>query len=115
MPAYATLDHYNSPKLNAYRIRLNVSAGRVLNGVTFVQVLKTDGYIVLVPADGNLDVKRSRVTDSRGRKVVSMNMYVRDGFVPAAWFGTGERFKVKRTRDGKLCICLKEVVQNNGE
>ena len=113
MPAYAMLDHYQGQRVEMYRIRMNSKVRDALVGIEFVRVYKasTHEYIVLKPVLDMDDKKpKSKLLRNKSIIAVSVNRYVSDGFLPAHWFGTGNKYKVKRAADGSIYICLKEVL-----
>lgn len=111
MAAYAMLDAHNGQTTTNYNIRLNRVASAALDGVQFVQVLKSMDYIVLKPATAGTPAITSRLSRQKSQIRITCNGYVVRGFLPKQWFGTGEKFKVKRSADGSLYICRKEVIE----
>lgn len=96
------------------RIRFNSYASDLLANVPYVTLGKNANYIVLIPQ------KLSTSTSVRvgkgvcGETYISMNKAVYShGFLSESLFD-GTRYAVKKTKDGKICICLKEVVIPNG-
>lgn len=112
MVAYASLDYYSCKNAENYRIRLNKPVLDALDGVEFVQVLRSQSneYIVLKPVAPNSAIRKSKLTRRRGMVCLSANGYVGESFLPRYWFGTGDHYKVKKVKDGSICICLKEVL-----
>ena len=112
MIAAATLDHYEGQESFIYRIRLNRTVKDALDGVEYVQVLKSSkhDYIVIRPVGEDFVGKKSKLLRKRSDIQVTCNGYVSSGFLPKYWFGTGARYKVKRAGDGSMYICLKEVL-----
>ena len=112
MVAFAALDHYDGERTETFRIRMNKTVMDALDGVEFVQVLKSTkmDYIVLKPVSEDSPVKKSRLLRKRSDIQITANSYVSAGFLPKHWFGTGEKHKVKKAKDGSFYICLKEVL-----
>jgi hypothetical protein len=110
--AFAMLDHYEGERSSVYRIRMNRTVRDAMAGVEFVQVLKSTripvDYIVIKPAEENAPVKKSRLLRKNSDVQITANGYVSAGFLPRHWFGTGEKYKVKKAKDGSFYICLKE-------
>ena len=112
MPAYAMLDHYQGQRVEMYRIRMNSKVRDALVGIEYVRVYKssTHDYIVLKPVPEDDDKPKSKLLRNKSIIAVSVNKHISAGFLPAHWFGTVEKYKVKRAADGSIYICLKEVL-----
>lgn len=110
MAAYARLDHYVWARGDTYRIRVNRTVRDALKGVDYVRIRKNEDYIVIEPANGTDHEIRLHLVRERSNCYMTVNALVSMGFLPAHWFGTGERFKVKKSKVGAIYICRKEVV-----
>ena len=101
-----------------YRIRFNRLTSKLFVGIEWVYVAKTEKYLVFTPvADPEIKaphmVHVAHKFDS-GHHIaeICMNRIVlHEGIVSRSFFGKMMRYKVKRGKDGRVCICLTEVVQ----
>lgn len=101
-----------------YRMRFSkVVSEKMLGGIEFVHLHKTDNYIIVTPiteawkADGdNSAIPLVRKSD--GSVLITLNRLVkREAFLHKGLFG--HRYKVKRDRYGRIYVCLNEVVDDD--
>lgn len=110
MPATATLQATNTDKSVNYRLNLNIVASRVLDGVTYCEVIKTANFIVIKPmADDMKSPFKCTVCRVRGKYVgFSLMRFVGDGTIAKRYFK--KKYKVKKDKHGWLYVCLNDEV-----
>ena len=116
--AWCALLHTNTNRNNVYRIRFNMVTSHLLDGVDYVSVIKTERYLVLTPTDVN-EVKNNNVVhilhkNERGYNIAYINMnriVMHERIISGSFFGLGTRYKIKKDKDGRIYICLAEVIK----
>lgn len=99
-----------------YLMRFNQLASVLLDGVDWVTMRKSDKYIILDTALE--DAENPEVYhvwhDPRNAALISLSSLVKkEGAIGKSMFG--KRYKVKRDRQGRVYICVKEIVGEVGE
>ena len=112
--AFATFLQINNTARGVpeYKIRFNKTAARLFEGVSRVQLAKTENYLVMIPAKDGVDGGFNVTRDKSLVPNISMTRLVKhDGFLHRDLFN-GTRYAVKRGRtgDNKIYISLKEAV-----
>jgi len=113
--SYATFLHINGAKGEEYRIRFTKVSGRLFDGVTRVEIGKTENYLVMIPVDSSSVFGFNVSRDKCNVPSISMTKLVKHrGFLTGDMFD-GTRFAVRRGKfgDRKIYICLKERVEND--
>lgn len=110
--AYATFIQHSREEDPYNRIRFSKAASKAFLGYTHCDISKTgdDKYIVFTlhteweknPALAKLHFDESQSVVIACKRLVTM------GFLKPEWFG--KSYKVKKTKDGKIVICLSEEV-----
>ena len=101
---------------HTYRIRFNRISSRLFCGCKYVYVRKSKNHIIFTPVHDELDAEGRKGFlpvhyDTVGGAIISANNAVnQQGFIPSRLFGTGKRYKVKKDKDGRIYICINEVV-----
>ena len=116
--AWASMLKTETNDSTLYRIRFNRLTSKLLDGIEWVYVTKTEKYLVFTPVD-NPEIKASHMVHvshkfDSGHNIaeISMNRIVlHEGIVSRSFFGKMMRYKVKRGKDGKVFIGLTEVAQ----
>ena len=116
--AFATFLQINNAARGVpeYRIRFNKTAARLFDGVSRVQLAKTENYLVMIPAKDGVDGGFNVTRDKSLVPNISMTRLVKhDGFLHRDLFD-GTRYAVKRGKSGdnRVYICLKEKVEDDG-
>lgn len=98
----------------SYRVRLNLLASKLLTGCEYVYLKKTPTHLIITPlaAAWKADKKEHATHFSwdGSAAVISLTNLVRqEGIISKDLFG--KRYKVKRTKDGEIYVCLTEVVE----
>lgn len=110
--AYATLMQHNREEGPYNRIRFSQMASRLFDGYTHCDLFKTndDKYIIVVPLKEweKNPAKYKLSTDASGSVLIACKRLVTMNFFKKEWFG--KSYKVKKSKDGKVVICLSEEV-----
>jgi hypothetical protein len=97
----------------SYRARLNVLASKMLIGCEYAYLAKTPTHLIIKP----LKEKWKATEDKQAMHfywegnaaVISLTNLVRqEGAIDKDFFG--KRYKVKRSKEGWVCICLQEPI-----
>ena len=112
--AFATFLQINNAARGVpeYRIRFNKTAARLFDGVSRVQLAKTENYLVMIPAKDGMAGGFNVTRDKSFVPSITMTRLVKhEGFLHRDLFN-GTRYAVKRGRtgDNKIYISLKEAV-----
>ena len=110
--------HTNTNRSDIYRVRFNMVTSHLLDGVDYVSVIKTERYLVLTPTDV-LPAKDNNVVHvlhkkERGYEIAYLIMnriVIHERIISGSFFGLGTRYKIKKDKDGRIYICLTEVIK----
>ena len=116
--AWASLLKTETDNNTLYRIRFNRLTSKLLDGVEWAYINKTDKYLVITPA-ADPGFKSPNmvhiVHKSDGRYIIAemcMNRIVlHERIISGSFFGRSMRYKVKRDKTGRIYIELAGVVQ----
>lgn len=98
-----------------YYIRFSAACAPLFDGAERCYCLKTkdNKYIVIRPIT-KLGIERKptqlKISRTGSGITLSVTSRVREGFFSRLWF-TGERYKVKKDREGRVFICLEDKVK----
>ena len=109
--AYASFLKINGTHGTEYRINLNKTAARLLEGVKKVDIGKSENYIVLFPVAEHSAFGLNVSTINNNPSLAMTRLVKHYGFIPKELFDS-TRYAVKRGKvgDNRVFICLKEVV-----
>ena len=112
--AFVTLASRRGDSADWFRMRFGIVAAKMLKGVSYVSIGKTQDHIILnknPKPDERVFPVRTEIKG--GYPFISVSSLVKsEGFLDESWF-SGKRYAVKRNKDGtKIYICLKEVVNS---
>lgn len=116
------LSKVDTNKTTTYVIRFNSVVALALKGIEWVEVSKTkdNAHIILTPCyepdnvrtRGVAHINRCHGEGGDFPRICADYMVKHEGFLKAEWFN-GKRYKVKKGKDRKIIICIKEVVEES--
>ena len=114
------LSKVDTKKNTTYVIRFNSMAALALRGIEWVEISKTkdNAHIILTPCfepdnvrtRGVAHINRCHWAEADYPRICADYMVKHEGFLKSEWFN-GKRYKVKKGKDRKIIICIKEVVE----